>query len=131
MKKNNPTETVKQFILYLMVGGIATIAEWVIFYLLDSKFSMHYVPAVTIAFIFSTFVNWICGKIILFHEKKNLWKELAQIYATSIAGLLMNLFIMWVAFDILHINKMLAKMIATGIVFFWNFIIRKLVIYEV
>ena len=131
MKKNNLEKTAKQFILYLFVGGVATIAEWVVFYLLDSKFSMHYVPAVTLAFILSTFVNWICGKIILFHEKKNLWKELTQIYVTSIAGLLMNLLIMWIAFDNLHINKMLSKIIATGIVFFWNFFIRKLVIYEV
>ena len=131
MKKNNLEKTAKQFILYLVVGGIATVAEWVVFYLLDSKFSLHYVPAVSIAFILSTFVNWVCGKILLFHEKKNLWKELTQIYFTSIAGLLMNLLIMWVAFDNLHINKMLSKIIATGIVFFWNFFIRKLVIYEV
>ena len=59
------------------------------------------------------------------------------IYATSVIGLLLNWLIMWFAIDCLRMlglpsaPEMLAKIIATGVVFFWNFIIRKLVIYKI
>lgn len=122
----------KQFILYLFVGGCATLVEWITFFLLDRGTQMHYMPATSIAFIFSTFANWLIGRLVLFHETKSLVKELVQIYLTSIAGLLMNLLIMWVAVDFHFIkDEMIAKMIATGIVFFWNFLVRKLLIYKV
>lgn len=122
---------IKQFILYLFVGGCATLVEWITFFLLDRGTSLHYMLATSIAFIFSTFANWLVGRLVMFHETKSLVKELVQIYLTSIAGLLMNLLIMWVTIHF-HLIKdeMIAKMLATGIVFFWNFLVRKLVIYK-
>lgn len=124
-------ENIRQFVIYLFVGALATVVEWVAFYLLRHPIYMHYMLATTIAFIISTFANWIIGKWLLFREKQNLLKELAKIYVTSIAGLLMNLLIMWIAIDLIGIQDMLAKIIATGIVFFWNFLVRKLLIYKI
>lgn len=124
-------ENIRQFAIYLFVGALATVVEWGAFYLLRHPIYMHYMLATTIAFIISTFANWIIGKWLLFREKQNLLKELAKIYVTSIAGLLMNLLIMWVAIDLIGIQDMLAKIIATGIVFFWNFLVRKLLIYKI
>ena len=44
-------------------------------------------------------------------------KELIKIYGASIAGLFLNLAIMWIVVDLLHWNRMIAKMVATGITF--------------
>lgn len=126
----NVSNNVKQLILYLIVGGIATIVEWAMFYLLDSIGSINYALATTIAFAVSTFANWAAGRLILFKGTGHLFAELAKIYMTSIAGLFMNLLIMWIAIDVIGIPNFLSKVIATGIVFFWNFIIRKLLIYR-
>lgn len=128
---NTMKETIGQLIRYLFVGACATVVEWAVFYVLMHSSGMHYMPATSIAFILSTFANWIIGKWLLFRQKQNIWKELLKIYATSVAGLLMNLLIMWIAVDLLAIQEMAAKIIATGIVFFWNFLVRKLVIYKV
>ena len=124
-------KNIKQFALYLVVGAGATIAEWAVFYLLEEKLHIFYMTATGIAFVLSTFVNWALGRIIMFHANQEIWKELAKIYLTSIAGFLMNLLIMWIAIQKLNSDEMIAKMIATGIVFFWNFIIRKLMIYKI
>lgn len=126
LKKN-----IKQFVLYLVVGSGATIAEWAVFYLLEERLHIFYMTAAGIAFVLSTFVNWALGRIIMFHSNQNTWKELTKIYLTAIAGFLMNLLIMWIAIQKLDSDEMIAKMIATGIVFFWNFIIRKLMIYKI
>lgn len=122
-------DTVTQFALYLVVGGIATIVEWVFFWLFDHW--MHYALATALAFVISTFANWLAGRILVFKKsEQSLAAELAQIYGASVAGLLMNLGIMWVAVEMFGIPEMAAKIIATGIVFFWNFLIRKLFIYK-
>ena len=127
MKKSND---LKDFILYLIVGGIATISEWIIFYLLD-KLLLHYAVATTIAYILSTFINWSAGRILVFKEsKQSLFKEILSIYLASIVGLLLNLVIMWITVDLLSVNEMLSKIIATALVFFYNFIIRKVLIYK-
>lgn len=133
MKKtenNRMKENVRQFAVYLVVGGIATIVEWVVFYLLNQLGHVYYMGATALAFVVSTFANWVFGRLLLFQTKQKIWKELLKIYATSVAGLLMNLGIMWVAVERIGIPEMPAKMIATGLVFFWNFLIRKLVIYK-
>lgn len=119
----------KQFFLYIIVGGIATIAEWICFFFFDKI--IHYFWATSLAFVFSTFVNWSVGRLILFKGKVNsLIKELMQIYSTSIIGLVLNLIIMYLVVEWIGLSEMKAKIIGTGIVFFWNFLIRKLVIYK-
>ena len=107
-------ENIKQFSIYLIVGGLATIVEWGCFYLLGNFLGIHYLVATALAFIVSTFANWLFGKWMLFKNSHGIFKG-----------------IMWLAVEWCSVHKMVAKIIATGIVFFWNFLIRKLVIYKI
>ena len=121
-----------QLFLYLIVGGLATLVEWGAFYELNQRLTVHYMAATALAFALSTFANWGFGRLILFRvSNQNTWFELVKIYAVSIIGLLFNIGIMYVEVDKLMMYEMLSKMIATGIVFIWNFLIRKLVIYKI
>ena len=125
-------KSLKQFVLYGIVGGLATVVEWLTFYLFSEKLEIQYLIATVLAFIISTFANWLFGRLILFKgNEKGVIRELVQIYLTSIIGLLLNLIIMYCTVELLHLNTMLAKVIATGIVFFWNFLIRKYAIYKI
>ena len=122
----------RQFLLYLIVGALATIVEWAFFYILDIRGGMHYTVSVALAFILSTFANWAFGRLILFKKTDTgISKELISIYLTSIAGLLLNLLIMFILIEKIQLNDMISKIIATGLVFFWNFLIRKFVIYKI
>ena len=123
-------KSIKDFLLYIIVGGIATVAEWAVFFVLG-KVSLHYAAATAIAYILSTFVNWLAGRILVFKERNQpIIKEIVSVYLASIVGLLLNLLIMWVAVDLLSLNQMLSKIAATGIVFVYNFLVRKLLIYK-
>lgn len=126
MKRNN----INELFLYLIVGVIATLTEWIVFFLLD-KTGLHYAPATVTAYIISTFANWAAGRLIVFRKSsKPFIREITEIYAVSIIGLLMNLVIMWLSVDILSLNEMLSKIAATAIVFLYNFLMRKLIIYR-
>ncbi len=131
----------KKFILqfgsYLIVGVIATAVEWICYAIFDNGLHINTYVAVALAFIISTFANWLAGRLMTFKnaDKNNMLKEIVSIYGAAVVGLALNELIMWVILNFIFVQassfeKMFAKMVATGIVFFWNFFIRKLVIYK-
>ena len=131
MKDFSAKKELKNFILYLLVGGGATLVEWAFFWLLSTPLGIYHMVSTTVAYIISTFANWLFGRLLVFKKTdKGIVREIADVYAASIIGLLLNLLIMWLAVDILSFNKMISKIIATVLVFAWNYLIRKLVIYK-
>ena len=122
----------KEFLLYLLVGAISTMIEWIFFYVLNSILNINYLLATSFAFIFSTFANWFLGRLLIF-KSKNLYllKEILKIYFVSLIGLCLNLVVMFFAIEKFNVKNIFAKILATSIVFVWNFCIRKYVIYKI
>lgn len=129
---------IKQFISYFFVGGVAAIVEWVMFFIFANVLQINYFVSTVIAFIFSTTANWILGRIITFKDnntyKDKKAKEAFLVFIVSAIGLLFNLILMYLFVTVMgfdsSLGKTLSKIAATGIVFIWNFLIRKLVIYK-
>ena len=117
---------------YLIIGGLATIVEWVGFWLFSEKIGIAYLLATTFAIAVSTFANWLFGRLLVFRgtQSQSLLREILSVYLASVVGLLLNLLIMFVLVQLLAVGKMPAKMIATVLVFAYNYLIRKLVIYK-
>lgn len=121
----------KNFFLYLIVGGGATLVEWIVFYILCIPWKCDYLVSTIIAYIISTYFNWLFGRILLFSKSnKGILFEMLSIYGTSILSLAGNLIIMWFAVDVGNIPEMIAKIVATGVIFIWNYYIRKFFIYK-
>ena len=129
---------IKQFISYFFVGGGAAILEWVMFFIFANVLQINYFVSTVIAFIFSTTANWILGRITTFKDnntyKDKKAKEAFLVFVVSAIGLLFNLILMYLFVTVMgfdsSLGKTLSKIAATGIVFIWNFLIRKLVIYK-
>lgn len=129
---------IKQFISYFFVGGVAAVVEWVMFFLFANVLQIHYFVSTVLAFVFSTSANWILGRITTFKDnvsyKDKKAKEVVLVFAVSAIGLLFNLVLMYLFVTVMgfdsSVGKTFSKVAATGIVFIWNFLIRKLVIYK-
>lgn len=129
---------IKQFISYFFVGGIAAVVEWIVFALFANAVEMNYIVATCLAFLFSTAVNWMLGRIWTFKSSTNYEnkraKELLLVFTVSAIGLLFNMGLMYLFVTVIGLDtailKTISKIIATGIVFFWNFYVRKFVIYK-
>lgn len=120
-----------KFLSYVFVGGVATLVEWGLVWLLNGVFLLQYLLATALAFIASTYSNWVLGRLLTFSSAdKKVNNEVMKIYIASAVGLLMNLGIMWLLVDKAHIAVMLSKMIATAIVFSYNYLIRRFFIYR-
>ena len=117
---------------YLIVGGLATIVEWAGFWLFSEKLSIEYLLATALAFAISTFANWLFGRLLVFRGKQqqSLLREILSVYLASIVGLLLNLLILFLLVQLLSVEKMYAKIAATVLVFAYNYLVRKLVIYR-
>ncbi len=128
---------IKQFLSYFGVGGAAALVEWGTFSLLEFAFNTPYLLATFIAFVVATLVNWILGRIFTFKEsayQEQRTKEFLLVFLVSAIGLAFNLLLMYLFVTVLRMDtnilKTLAKVLATGIVFIWNFLSRKLWIYK-
>lgn len=126
----------RQLISYFCVGGTAALVEWLLFAIFTNAFNIQYLVSTCLAFIFSTFTNWLLGRNTTFKGKKkyDIKKECISVFFVSAIGLLFNILLMYAFVEIIGFNsafqKSVSKMMATGIVFFWNFSIRRFVIYR-
>ena len=119
----------RKFISYFFVGGLSAIVEWVAFGLFNIIFD--YALATAIAFFFSTTFNYFLGKKMTFKEYKKSKTDVLSVFFVSGIGLFFNILLMYLFIDICHFKyQMIAKIMATGIVFMWNYISRRLFIYK-
>ena len=128
----------RQFLSYFCVGGVSALIEWTVFALLLYLLDMSYPAATSLAFIFSTTTNWYLGRTFTFSNseayKGKSVKEYSLVFLVSAIGLGFNVLLMYFFVDVLGMNTKIlqtsAKVMSTGIVFIWNYLSRKLLIYR-
>ena len=121
-------DELKKFISYFFVGGFCAIVEWVTFYI--SNIFFNYVISTIIAFIIATTVNYFLGVKYTFKDKNNK-KDFIKVFIVSGIGLLFNIIFMYIFVEIIKISlNIISKILSTGLVFIWNYISRRLFIYN-
>ena len=128
----------KQFLSYFCVGGVSALVEWTAFALLIYLPDMSYPAATSLAFILSTTTNWYLGRSFTFKDsevyKGKSVKEYLLVFLVSAIGLGFNVLLMYFFVEFLGMNtkilQTVAKVMSTGIVFVWNFLSRKFLIYK-
>ena len=123
--KNN--KLLMQIIKFVIVGGIATIIDYIIFFILHELLKVPTLPSNITSFTISVIYNYIASVKWVFDVKKDDPKKQFVIFLIlSIIGLLINTAIVYVTIDILKWYSLICKVIATGIVMVFNFITRKI-----
>lgn len=119
-----------QFVQYVGVGGTAAIVEWISFALFNNLLSLHYSYAVLLSFMVATTVNYfLCKKFVFNKGRYSLQTEALLLYLVSGLGLGLNLLFMWYFVGVKGFPAVPSKIFSTGIVFFWNFTARKMLIF--
>lgn len=129
-----PTQnSLVQFFRYGFVGGIATVADWGALYILKEFMNVHYMVSAVVAFIVGLTVNFLLSKKFVFSGEKNNNSSSTEfvVYAIiGVIGLIMTEIIMWFLHGVLGWYFMIPKVIATAVVFVWNFAARKIFLYR-
>lgn len=119
---------ISQIIKFGFVGGTAFFIDTGVLLLL-SKLGINYLIANVISFTVSVIYNYILSMKFVFDVKdSNITKNFIQFIILSIIGLCVNEIIMKLCVDVVKLNLLFSKIIATGIVMIYNFITRKLLL---
>ncbi|HIU64018.1 MAG TPA: GtrA family protein [Candidatus Avacidaminococcus intestinavium] len=116
-----------KFFLYLIIGAIAALIEWLTFYFLNQFLGLHYLVTTTVAFAFATLCHYVLGNIAVFTSgvRYGKTKELSLVFLVSSIGLVFNLLLMGLFVGIFFWPTLISKIIASFIVVFWNYSARK------
>ena len=126
--KSKIKKLLEQLVKFGIVGVIATLLEWIIFYICTNQLKIHYSISTIIGFSISTIFNYWASVKWVFDVNKEKSEKLNFILfvVLSIVGLGLNELILWICIEKFAIYNMIGKVIATGIVMVFNFITRKL-----
>lgn len=119
----------EQIVKFGIVGVIATIIDWSIFYALFNLTGMWYILAKTIAFAISTVFNYYLSMKYVFvskYSKDQRHREFQIFILLSIIGMLLTLSLLWFVVEIIGINANIANIIVAVIVMVCNFVMRKI-----
>jgi len=120
-----------KIIKYFFVGGTAAIVDVGLFFIFAKFLAYNYLLVGFFTFIIATFVNYSLSIKFVFESGKKFKKkqEVFLVYIVSAISLALNLVLLYVFHELLKLDVGLSKVIVTGSLFFYNYLIRKLYIF--
>ncbi|MBO6145236.1 MAG: GtrA family protein [Bacilli bacterium] len=117
-----------QIFKFVIVGGTATIIDWAVYYVLYNFLHIQPLIANILSFSVSVIYNYVASVKWVFdvNQEKSKKRMFIEFMIFSIIGLLLSELLLWIFIDLISINAMISKIIATAIVMVFNFITRKI-----
>lgn len=103
------------------VGAAWTAAHYVLLILLVEKAGIDAVWASTASFLVGAVVNYGLNYRFTFRSNKPHRETALKFFAIALTGMVLNGVIMHVAINLLNWHYLPGQLVATGLVFFWNF----------
>lgn len=116
---------------YLLVGGTAAVVDIGLFMLFAGALGFPYLRVAACTFVIATLVNYVLSVRYVFVSGQRFSRrwELALIYLVSALGLAINAAVLWLAVERAGVALLPAKLAATGTVFVWNYLARRLFVF--
>lgn len=120
-----------KIIKYFFVGGTAAIVDVGLFFVFAKFLGFNYLIVGFFTFLIATFVNYYLSIKFVFKSGKKFKKkeEVVLVYLVSASSLGLNLLLLYILHEFVKLDVGLAKIIVTGLLFFYNYSIRKFFIF--
>ena len=117
---------------YFVVGGISAAFDIGFFFVFAKLLGYYYIGVAVVGFVFAVLLNYFLSVRFVFTSGVRFGRvqELALVYLVSGIGLALHLLILYTAVDVMGIELMLSKLVATGAVFLWNFLARNYFVFK-
>lgn len=128
---HKPGNTQSQFIRYFIVGGIAFIADFSALFLLTEWVGLNYLLSATLAFIIGIIINYQLSICWVFDQRaiSNKYIEFLIFAFIGVIGVFLNLGIIFFLTEKLNVFYLHSKLVATVIIFLFNFGARKIYLF--
>jgi len=116
-----------QFARYVVVGGVAFVADAGTLWVLTEVAGVHYLVSNVGGFAVGLLVNYLLSVRWVFarHSGRPVGVEIGVFAAIGVAGLGLNEVLLWAATEGIGLHYMLSKVLAAGVVLVWNFGARR------
>lgn len=114
----------KRFIKFASVGAVNTAASFLV-YIMLLNFDVYYIFASIIAYITGIGISYLLNTAFVFKTKKKR-STVYKFTAVYLSALLINLAMLYLFVDILHINAIAGQILVTSAVLFYNYILQSL-----
>lgn len=122
-----------ELVMYGLFGVLTTLINIAIFYILD-KLGVNVYVNNSIAWIVSVLFAFITNKLYVFDSKdmsrQIVFKEGVSFFLARIFSYFVDMFTIFMLFQVLGINKMIAKIISNIIVIIINYLLSKIIIFK-
>ena len=121
-----------QVLRYGIVGGIAFVVDFTVLVVLTDGTGLHYLLSAAVAFGFGVMTNYILSIAWVFNNRSLADKRVEFIIFAVIGvfGLGLTEAILYIGTGLISLDYRISKIIAVGAVFFWNFGVRKAVLFS-
>ena len=122
-----------QFFRYVFVGGIATVVDMGLLFVLTDLVHIHHLISAIISFIAGLTTNFGLSKFLVFKANEARVTPLMEFVSYTLIGVIglgLTELILFAFTSGLKLHYMLSKIIATIIVFLWNYAARKVIVYK-
>ena len=115
-----------RIVRYFFVGAVAAAVDIGLFTVFARLLGYDYLAVAGCTFVVATAVNYSLSVRHVFASGTRFGRslEVALVFAVSAIGLAINQGVLFVAVDRLGLDLVLSKILATGIVFLWNYQVR-------
>lgn len=124
----------RELFLYLIFGGLTTVINILVYFLLARLFLINYQVSTVIAWVLSVLFAFVTNKIFVFESKnesrKDDFREILSFFTFRILSLGIDMGSMYVMVQVLFLDDLIAKIIANIIVVIVNYLFSKLFIFK-
>lgn len=130
--KRSPNNGWIQLFRYFFVGGTAFVVDFWLLWALTEWAELHYLLSAALSFAGGLTVNYVLSVLWVFkdHVLRSRIAEFASFVIIGLIGLCLNEAIIWCATELLNLHYLASKIISTAVVFFWNFLTRKYLLFN-
>ena len=116
---------------FCLAGGVSFLLDYGILYVSTEFAGINYFYSAAISFTVSVIANyWLCIWYVFTGAScQNRWQAILFV-GSSVVGLILNQFCMWVLVEKLSFYYMLAKIFATMVVTVWNYTMKRKAVKE-
>ena len=113
---------IERFLKFCVVGGSGVVVDFGITYLAKELLKLNKYVANSLGFVCAATSNYILNRMWTFASNDpDIMMQYIRFFGFSLVGLAINNFVIYLLHDKVKWNFYLVKLIATGVVTFWNF----------
>jgi len=122
----------RQFIIYVLIGGIAAIIDFTTVFVLTSLLGIFYIVSVMLSYPLATFVHFIMNKKFNFRcTSRKVMRQFCIFIVINLVAMGLTIVIMYAMVEYLGMWYLLAKFIAMWIVVFYSFNMNRMFTFKV